>query len=408
MNLLEIFSIENKYFKSYNFDQDTNIIKCSKEISQNVFSYPKFYKFLEKENFYSQVIISNLIEYFPNYKEKFIFNYINEEKPKIILIRNYSSVNLEILKEIKLISNYKPYIILYVGFPIPVEYYNYIDLVLFRNTFLQKNFSKYTKDSELFYHSFDETLMDYFNNDEKKIIPISFLGSSSGGIALDHNYRYQILYNLLSEGVIKNVFLYEVVDRSQLIRYYNLNIKKKFGITGLKIFSQLIRLIIFFNKNIFKRYFKFFELILKDIAEVENKSLNYFGPLKKNFKNVEDEKFGLDYYNIIKKSKISLNIHSNFSKDEFGFNIRNFEVMGLGSCLLVNDGKDIDKLFIKDKDLMVFKNYNDLKSKIFSLIDDDKKVEYLAKNGKNKINLSHTHNLRNNFLYEKLKLKKII
>ena len=57
---------------------------------------------------------------------------------------------------------------------------------------------------------------------------------------------------------------------------------------------------------------------------------------------------------------------------------------------------------------MVFKNYNDLKSKIFSLIDDDKKVEYLAKNGKNKINLSHTHNLRNNFLYEKLKLKKII
>ena len=147
---------------------------------------------------------------------------------------------------------------------------------------------------------------------------------------------------------------------------------------------------------------------MKDIKVVEKNCLDYFGPLKKNFKNVKEAKFSLDYYNIIKKSKISLNIHSNFSKNDFGFNIRNFEVMGLGSCLLVNDGKDLDRLFVKDEDLMVFKNYNDLKSKIFSLIDDSKKIEYLAKNGKNKIYNYHTHNMRINYLYEKLKLKKII
>ena len=358
MTLLEIFSIEKNYFKNYNFDQETNIINCSKEITENIFSYPKFYKFMKKNKFYSEVIISNLIEYFPNTRKKFIFNYIKKEKPLIILIRNYSSINIEILKEIKLISNYSPYIILYVGFPIPVEYYKYIDLVLFRNFFLERKFSNYAKDSEIYHHSFDETLNNYFDNDDKKIFPMSFVGSSTGGIALEHNYRYQILYKLLNESVIQNVFLYEVVDRSQLIRYYNLYVKKNFGIQGLKVFEQLIRLIIFFNKNIFKRYFKFFELILKDIKAVEKNSLDYFGPLKKNFKNVMEAKFGLDYYNIIKKSKISLNIHSNFSKNDFGFNIRNFEVMGLGSCLLVNDGKDLDKLFVKDEDLKVFKNNN--------------------------------------------------
>jgi hypothetical protein len=408
MVLLEIFSIEKVYFENYEFTKDSDIVQDSKSISKKIFSFPKFYHFLEKKNFSSKVIISNLIQYFPKINMHFIIDFIKKNKPKIILIRNHSSVDIKILREIKLIGNHNPYVILYVGFPIPLEYYKYVDLVLFRNNFLYKKFSCYAKSADIYYHSFDETLIEIFHEENKKIYPISFLGSSVGGIALDHNYRYQILFELLSEDVIKNVFVYEVLDKTKLIRFYNIFIKKKFGSNGLKIFKKIIYLIMLFNKNFFKKYFKFFELILIDIEKLEGDNLNYYGPLKKIFKNVKEGKFGLDYYNIIKKSKISLNIHSNFSKEDFGFNIRNFEIMGMGSCLLVNDGKGIDQLFIKDEDLMVFKNYDDLKSKILTLINDNKKIEYLSINGKNKIHLNHTHNLRNNYLYEKLKLLKLI
>ena len=71
-----------------------------------------------------------------------------------------------------------------------------------------------------------------------------------------------------------------------------------------------------------------------------------------------------DYYSVINNSKVSLNIHNDTDYKKFGFNIRNFEITGLKSCLLVENGSQINEVFIKDKELITYDNNEDLMEKI--------------------------------------------
>ena len=80
--------------------------------------------------------------------------------------------------------------------------------------------------------------------------------------------------------------------------------------------------------------------------------------------------YGIDMYQFLKDTKISINIHIDSAQDQAG-NVRLFETTGVGSCLLTDWKDNLNKLFIPDEEIVVFKNKKELKSKITFLLNNE-------------------------------------
>ena len=75
---------------------------------------------------------------------------------------------------------------------------------------------------------------------------------------------------------------------------------------------------------------------------------------------------------------------------------RVFEALSCGGFLVVDEQRDVLRLFVNGEDLVVFKNINDLKRIIeYYLINDDK-ARSIARNGKEKVLKNHTFKHRVN------------
>ena len=132
---------------------------------------------------------------------------------------------------------------------------------------------------------------------------------------------------------------------------------------------------------------------------VEN--ILYKGPNEKFSKKIFNGLFGIDYYNLINNQNL-LNIHSDIDRKLFGYNIRNFEITGCGSCLLV-DGNGLNNIFKKDDECVSYNNYKDLEDKINYLTKNLNVAEKISKNGYKRTLNSHTHFLRSNEFLEDFK-----
>ena len=109
-----------------------------------------------------------------------------------------------------------------------------------------------------------------------------------------------------------------------------------------------------FNKILFKKYYKKIEELIYTVNNFSSDDYNKFyrGPLTLNFKNyVQDPNFGVEYYQNINNSKISLNIHAE-SMGNTAANIRLFEITGMQSCLLTEDFENLSDLFEKDHEVI--------------------------------------------------------
>ena len=74
--------------------------------------------------------------------------------------------------------------------------------------------------------------------------------------------------------------------------------------------------------------------------------------------------------------------------------MRSFEVTGLKSCLVTDNKVDTARFFEDGKEIVVFRNYKDLKVKLNSLLKDENKLYDITKNGHEKTIKYHSFNKR--------------
>ena len=162
---------------------------------------------------------------------------------------------------------------------------------------------------------------------------------------------------------------------------------KKFDI----IFSNLLKIIRSTNKKIFKKFYKRFEILHFYLENFKNKQdFNFYaGPLKKIFKEIKNGKFGNEYLEEINNSKISINIHTDAMRNTAA-NIRLFEIPGMGSCQITEDFENLKELFIPEKEVITYSNFNDLEEKIIFLKKNYKKAKEIADAGYQKVITKHT------------------
>lgn len=130
--------------------------------------------------------------------------------------------------------------------------------------------------------------------------------------------------------------------------------------------------------------------------------INFWGPtfLYNNFKkescllkNYQGEAWGIDMYNILANSKITLNRHAELA-GPYAANIRLFEATGTGALLLTDEKKNLNSYFESDKEVITYNSLEDLIDKAKYFLKHDKERIEIAKTGQQKTLNTHTYDIR--------------
>ena len=100
-------------------------------------------------------------------------------------------------------------------------------------------------------------------------------------------------------------------------------------------------------------------------------------------------RFGLDMYQTLADSKVTLNIHAD-SSPTHASNMRLFETTGVGSCLLTDWKSNLVELFEPDKEVMVYRSADECTEKAQWLLDNPESRQAMALAGQQRTLRDHT------------------
>ncbi len=139
------------------------------------------------------------------------------------------------------------------------------------------------------------------------------------------------------------------------------------------------------------------EAILKNIplvrraVDLPSMPLRQVNPVLKPLLN--PAVFGLEMFQVLRDSKIVLNIHAD-SSPSYASNMRLFETTGVASCLVTDWKENLAELFEPDKEVVAYKNPEECVEKVKWLLDHPQERENIAKAGQERTLRDHTYSLR--------------
>lgn len=103
--------------------------------------------------------------------------------------------------------------------------------------------------------------------------------------------------------------------------------------------------------------------------------------------------WGIDMYNILHNSQISLNRHINIAK-QYAVNMRLYEATGMGTMLITDAKKNLDSVFSVGKEVEAYNTKQDLVDKINYYLNHQAKRESIAKAGQKRTLANYTYAIR--------------
>jgi spore maturation protein CgeB len=107
----------------------------------------------------------------------------------------------------------------------------------------------------------------------------------------------------------------------------------------------------------------------------------------------QGEVWGADMYQVMRRSRITLNSHIDIAGNEAG-NMRLFEATGVGAFLLTDFKDNLDTLFAPDREVAVWRSVEDGLKVIGRMIGDDKGRAAIAQAGQARTLSQHTYRHR--------------
>lgn len=155
---------------------------------------------------------------------------------------------------------------------------------------------------------------------------------------------------------------------------------------------------------------KYHKHALKNIEYlVSNADLKVYGyganklPINSIIRNKHNgEKWGLDMYKTLGKTKISFNRHINVAENNAN-NMRLFEATGMGSLLITDKKDNLNQLFEVDREIVTYKSKEEALEKYNYLMDNPFKIKEIAYAGQQRTLRDHTYEIRMHELIEILK-----
>ena len=107
----------------------------------------------------------------------------------------------------------------------------------------------------------------------------------------------------------------------------------------------------------------------------------------------QGEVWGADMYQVLRRSRITLNSHIDMAGREAG-NMRLFEATGVGAFLLTDFKDNLDRLFAPDREVAVWRSIGDCLDVIGRMIGDDNGRAAVARAGHARTMAQHTYRHR--------------
>lgn len=367
-------------YEIFNSNSLTEALKTfnysTKEI---IYDLPYLNKIWCRENNINENIIKN--------EDMLFYRQISKHKPNIIFFQHKPHVSEKILKKIKNDFDFIKLIIVHNGFYINPKELTGVDLVLCAFPNYKKKYEKLFNHTHVFYHYFNNKVL---NNQKKSIknIEVSFIGSSGYNLPYHYN-RYFLLDYLFDKTELKCW-----IDEVQFISY-----SKKSKI--IKLLKNLIYLqpkhIIGFQKHIHKIFSEVYEE--KEILDTLNEKKISYKLTDKYRKRCFSPVYGTDMFNILLKSKISINSHMLKSNNEVG-NMRMFEATGVGTCLFNDYGVNLKEIFKDGEEIITYKNKFDCVDKLNYFSKNSNEAKEIGLNGQKRTLKTHNQFNRANQLDE--------
>jgi hypothetical protein len=100
-------------------------------------------------------------------------------------------------------------------------------------------------------------------------------------------------------------------------------------------------------------------------------------------------KFGLEMFQTLRDSEVTLNAHSDFFGD-WASNMRLYEATGVGTCLLTDWKHNLASVFEPDKEVMIYRSLAECIEKVRWLVDHPREREAIASAGQSRTLREHT------------------
>lgn len=103
--------------------------------------------------------------------------------------------------------------------------------------------------------------------------------------------------------------------------------------------------------------------------------------------------FGMEMYQALADSKITLNTHINTALN-FGGNIRLWEATGVGTCLVTDWKENMNDLFVPDKEVVTYKTPMEAADKVLYLLKNPNIAKAIAEAGQKRTLQNYTYEKR--------------
>jgi spore maturation protein CgeB len=362
-----------------------------------------------------------------NYLDLILLGQIKKMKPDVVFIYTGAlyRLNLELKHKIKAECSSVKCVVALWGDEVPKtmhhsEFFGGIDAIFSCTAGYHDYFKKIGYHSIHTPSSFD-SMYSYQNIPvAKKDIDVTFIGNTGYG-DYDHLGRYLGLSELFSKYkvefwgkekkktssmvyfMIKTFILLPMILPEKIITLIIRLIHRLKLSQGLRITDFLLRQInlnkMLSIKN--KKDRQFYKNFIKQRIDV-SAPYNKYKPLVKKFSSSYNGVLvsGHDYFNVIARSKIVLNLHRDENHD-FA-NIRCFEVTGTGSFLLTDKKAQMTESLFKEDEIAGFENIDDCLEKIKYYLENEDEREQMASKAKRHVLSEHTVHHRNKVISDAL------
>lgn len=223
-------------------------------------------------------------------------------------------------------------------------------------------------------HAFDPAVVDRLASGEPEI-PVSFIGSIIRRDSF-HMERERILLALAERIPLR---IYSPDPASGACEYAKIAICG--GLYGISAALSSMGLL---EKA--KRRSRFMARLL-NLSSFPRLPVN-----RKLARLVQPGIFGLAYYEAMRSSEVSLNIHAD-SSPRYASNIRLFESPGVGSCLLTDWRPNLPELFEPDREVVAYRSAAECAEKARWLLDHPGERREIARRGQKRV--LRDHNFKN-------------
>lgn len=268
----------------------------------------------------------------PDWRKRIVLNQVSDLQPHVCIIYPPEFYNKEFLDQLRERVHHKILVGGYDGMDRKNQsVFEGYDFVITCSEYISDFYRRSGIPSYALQFGFNPNILNYLKNNSARY-KVGFSGSISYSI---HNERLELLKYLVNKTPIA--------------------IRSSFTLGRYSLLSR------------------------KVIRSIWNGKLDEFLALREIKRRNTGALFGMDMFQFLHDSKISLNLHGD--KIKFAANIRLYEATGVGSCLLTDWKENIADIFEPDKEIVTYDSKEEAVDKIRFLLKNESVRKRIAEQG---------------------------